>query len=546
VKILPILAKMFLVLFCFTIVLSAYNAGSTISNTLLIPYIDAADAPDIDGIDDDWDFTSRVGMFVYTTNNTPPLPVGGAADLSSWYKVAWNEDGLYFFGSVIDDSVIAEDTAAEHVSDSWEIMIDGKNDKKSSAGYDSNDVQFRWINGIDIEAKYKMPGTEAVWQATTAGYDVEFMIPYDYLADSFYTELEEDMMIGWEVQVNDAEVSGTRQTQTRWWSEDDASWQYASLFGTAKLVDNSAVLQIPKIDVTEFDKDGFAEDDEWVDLSSHVIPWIACAVPTSNNSPMMPDGGAADLSAKYKVAWDDDGIYFFGSIIDDSVLAEDTTAEHVSDSWEIFIDGSNGKSASAGYDSNVVQFRWMNGIDIESKYKFPGTEAVWQATAEGYDVELVIPATYLADSFYTTLTDDLVIGFETQVNDAEVSGARQNQVKWWNHDDAAWNYASLFGTAILTATNEDKVPEEVASNISLSVPAVITSAAGISYSITARSSVQLSIINIAGQVVEVLESGVKDAGTHTASISAKLSNGVYFCKLDACGQTATNKVLLIK
>jgi len=181
-----------------------------------------------------------------------------------------------------------------------------------------------------------------------------------------------------------------------------------------------------------------------------------------------------------------------------------------------------------------------------STYKFPGTEAVWQATAEGYDVELVIPATYLADSFYTTLTDDLVIGFETQVNDAEVSGARQNQVKWWNHDDAAWNYASLFGTAILTATNEDKVPEEVASNISLSVPAVITSAAGISYSITARSSVQLSIINIAGQVVEVLESGVKDAGTHTASISAKLSNGVYFCKLDACGQTATNKVLLIK
>ncbi|MEJ2306855.1 MAG: sugar-binding protein, partial [candidate division WOR-3 bacterium] len=172
----------------------------------------------------------------------------GDGDLSAYYWAAWNEDGLYFYGEVVDDSVMikADPTADQHVSDSWELFFDGDNSKGSS--YDSNDVQFRWIYDYDYETNQGI-ASEVVWAETDDGYAIEVAIPAADLADSFNVVLEAEKEIGWDVQVNDAEVEGARQSEVKWWSHDDRAWQSPSYFGTAKLAasGSSNVLQIPKV-----------------------------------------------------------------------------------------------------------------------------------------------------------------------------------------------------------------------------------------------------------------------------------------------------------
>ncbi len=541
-KRLPISLK--LLLFFFALILSAYNAGSLIDSVLNIPYVDST--PDIDGVlDTNWDF-SNIALYVYSTNNSPATPAGGAADLSAWYQVAWNENGLYFFGRTIDDTVIVtSDTSDQHVSDSWEIFLDGGNDDNTT--YDSNDVNFRWIYNYTYETHFGIPGGQAAWVATADGYDIEILIPANYLTDSFYTTLTEDMEIGWEVQVNDVETDGgPRQNQVKWWYEGNESVSNPSLFGTARLAPASenTILRIPRI-VTTPTINGTVDTDEWIDDSDTPIPVVGMYVYSPYLDPAAPDGGGADLSGFYRAAWDENGIYVFGHVIDDTVIViSDTADQHVSDSWEVMIDGGNDDNTT--YDSNDAQFRWIYNYPYETRFQAPNGQVAWTATADGYDIELMIPADYLADSLYTNLQDNLEIGWEVQANDVETDGGpRQNLVKWWQEQDETWNNPSLLGTAMLTQLVS--ISEPVAYNTNLSVPFILNASNNISYVLQDRSTVNLNLYNLIGQVVQELENGVKSAGPHTVSLNASsLPNGVYFCRLEACGQILTAKMLLIK
>jgi hypothetical protein len=542
VKRLPIL---FLLILCLSITLSASNAGSVIDDVLIIPKVEFGAT--IDGeVESDWDFPP-VCMYVYSSNNDPAVPVGGALDLSAWYKVAWNDDGIYFFGHVTDDSVVAhsDPTTAQHVTDSWEIFIDGENEDAGS--YDDNDAQFRWAYDLAEEINYgDLPNEEVAWVEADDGYDFEVFLPASDLADSHSITLADDKVIGWETQVNDIEVEGTRQNQVKWWEADDASWSNPGLFGTAMLSSNDdGTLLIPQV---EFDIVVDATlDEDWNDVDGKPVPKVGMYVYSTNNTPSAADGGGADLSAYYYAAWSDNGISFFGHVTDDSVVAhsDPTTAQHVTDSWEIFIDGENEDAGS--YDDNDVQFRWAYDLAEEINYgDLPNEEVAWAEVDDGYDFEVFIPASDLADSHSITLELDKVIGWETQVNDIDVEGARQNQIKWWEGDDASWSNPGLFGTAMLSQTSG--IEEETASaDIALSAPVILGAGATVSYEINARSSVSLALVNVAGQVVKVLDAGVKSAGAHSASIDADgLANGVYLVTLDACGTVAAAKTLVIK
>ncbi|MEJ2306854.1 MAG: sugar-binding protein [candidate division WOR-3 bacterium] len=251
--------------------------------------------------------------------------------------------------------------------------------------------------------------------------------------------------------------------------------------------------------------------------------------------------GDGDLSAYYWAAWNEDGLYFYGEVVDDSVMikADPTADEHVSDSWEIFLDGDNSKGAS--YDDNDVQFRWIYDYDYETNVDAE-SEVVWAETGTGYALEMAMPASYLADSFATTLADELVIGWEVQVNDAEVEGLRENQIKWWNHDDRAWQAPSYFGTAIFTDVNEDEIAEEVVSSISLAVAPVISASAIVSVDVPAGVDASVSLYNVSGQKVQDLLVEGGKASLNTAG----LANGVYLCVLEAGDEIVSKKVSVIK
>ncbi len=527
--------------------LSAFNAGSTINNTLIVPY--AYTEPTIDGVEDStWTFP-QVGCFAYTDNQSPD---SGPGDISGWFKMTWDYNNLYWFVHVADDSIDISRTES-WMNDCVEIFIDGHDD--DNIAYDSNDVQWRavtmlegdtlvqcWNNAINLRPPYYT----LAWTETGVGYDMELAIPDSGLRKQLTTDgtvlsdqildLNPGTVFGFELHLNDSDDSSGSHIGARWW---DVLTPYTnpSQMGTVILGGDlsSPVLWIPYIG-SGMDVDGDL-DPAWV----NTVPEVAMTV-IANVGPtlMFPDSGRPDFTTYFRVACNEYGLYLFGRAVDDSIDVTHAN-DYQRDCWEIYFDGDNSKGTSYdGHDD--VQWRFVYGDDSATMGPGPSEcDVAWVPTADGYTWELEIPATTLADNNITLDLGD-VIGFEVQASDND-GGDREGITKWWSSSNDSYLDPSLFGTAIVPVS---EVPEKIAGEVLLSVPAVLTSAADISYSIPARSSVKLSLINLAGQVVDVLVNEAQSAGTYTASINADLANGVYFCKLDACGETATDKVLLIK
>jgi len=517
--------------------LSAFNAGSTLNSVLIVPYVDSA--PTVDGVEDSsWTFP-QVGMFVYSDSTPPDNP----ADLSAYYKLAWNETGFYLFVHVIDDSIVTSHADSRR-TDCIEIYIDGGNEDASD--YDSNDVAWRavaledtlalcWNAGIYL----RPPTYEVAWVENADGYDMELAIPDSGLEKQGFEDVQifdlvPGTTIGWEIRVGDDDSVGGSSHGLRWWTAGEP-WLYPSQLGTAKLGDTNNILEIPHVASAPI-VDGVL-DSAW---TNRLVPEIAMSVFVDG---YYPDSGRPDFTTYFRVACNEYGLYLFGRAVDDSIDVTHAN-DYQRDCWEIYFDGDNSKGTSYdGHDD--VQWRFVYGDDSATMGPGPSEcDVAWVPTADGYTWELEIPATTLADNNITLDLGD-VIGFEVQASDND-GGDREGITKWWSESYYSWLDPSLFGTAIIALSNSDEVPEEINRNISLSAPAILTSAADITYTIPARSSVRVSVINVLGQVVDVPVNGVQSAGTYTASVDNDLANGVYLIKLDACGETSTDKVLLIK
>ncbi len=538
---LPILSKMFLLLVCFSFILSAQNAGSTLDRVLNIPYVEYG--PDIDGdLDEDWVLGfPDVGMFVYIQEAGA---YSGYSDCAAFYKVAYNEDGVYFYGQVVDDSVTGTaDAANSHNNDCWEIYFDGDNSKTSP--YDANDVQWRWVYGqTEILSGWADKGNWA-WATTDDGYSFELEIPVAELVKGDppvqLFDLAEGTTIGWETQVADND-STVRETMIKWWNNSNNSWQDPGLFGTAQLANDDNMLQIPQIEFAPtIDGD---LGDEWVDVEAKEIPEVTMSALIQEAGTWTND---ADCHSYYRVAWNADGIYFFGRVIDQVVTGDaDEANSHNNDCFEIYFDGDNSKASP--YDANDVQWRWVYGItEITSGWADKGTWE-WLATDDGYNFELAIPVAELVKGDPPVQLFDLaegtVIGWEVQVADNDGAG-RETMTKWWAADNNSWQDPGLFGTAILTSTTDNisGISEPAAANIALSVSPVITSGnVVVSLSVPAGVQATVSLFNIAGQLVKAA-----DANGSAVSLDVSgLANGVYLCNLKAGNESVTKKVMLLK
>jgi hypothetical protein len=532
---LPILTKMVLLVY-FAFTLSAYYAGSTVNRDLIIPHV--ATAPQLDGsLDAEWTFPD-VGMFVYVDNDFPNY---GHLDCSSFFRVAYDDDGdLCIYGQVIDDTIYTSGPNPWE-QDCFEIYLDGDNSKGSS--YDGvDDVQWRYVYGLtEDSAGWKDPG-DVAWTTTSNGYALELVISAADLADTNIV-LSEGDTIGFEVQVADNDGYG-REIMTKWWSQSNNSWQQPFLFGTAILGgdtdDDAQVLEIVEVSGPPT-LDGWLDND-WVQYYN--VPEVAM---TSIADRIFPDGGFDDFSAHFRAAWNADGFYFFGRVVDDSIYTGAPNF-YMNDCWEIYFDGGNEKGGS--YDGNDVHWSYVYGESAGNPGPGArGTDFEWVTTSNGYNFELVIPT----DSLPFVPAAGLVIGFEVQVDDNDGNG-RECMTKWWSESNFSWQQPVLFGTAELVSTSTAPPPppppgvaEPAVKGLKLSAPSIVGGSASISYTIPARSSVKLTLFNTAGQAVLPLVNEVKDAGTSTTTLDVSgLANGVYLCRLEACNSASTKKVMLIK
>jgi endo-1,4-beta-xylanase len=142
--------------------------------------------------------------------------------------------------------------------------------------------------------------------------------------------------------------------------------------------------------------------------------------------------------AKFRVLWDEDSIYVWAEVYD-SLLNKDNTNPWEQDSVEIFVDEGNEKASS--YDANDAQYR----VNFDNYQSF-GTNAskdyfitATRKTDFGYVVEAQIKMRT------KKLAEGMVIGFDLQVNDANMFGNRVGIVAWNEWDNESWRNPSYFG-----------------------------------------------------------------------------------------------------
>jgi hypothetical protein len=211
-------------------------------------------APVIDGQwDDVWNDVNETQCLITDMVNADSATPENANDLSARFKVMFDDSNFYIFVE-IQDSVI-DTTFSDYQGDGVEIYFDG--DYSHGDTYDGvNDNQIRiTVDDVvlaDTDSSLAIDGTVFKVLRTPLGYNVEASFPLDVLqiypsedpepaldADGVVipgTGIAPNNIIGFEVQINDNDGGGNRETIMRWYSDDNDSWQNPSLFGQARLV----------------------------------------------------------------------------------------------------------------------------------------------------------------------------------------------------------------------------------------------------------------------------------------------------------------------
>ncbi len=134
---------------------------------------------------------------------------GGNSAATAKGRVMWDADFIYVLMEVVDP-VLNDAASAVHEKDSIEVFVDENNEKTTI--YQGDDAQyrvsFRNEQSFGSNGEDKRVSSAAV--VTTGGYTVEMAIPFRTIKGTANT------VIGFDLQVNDADASGRRVGISKW------------------------------------------------------------------------------------------------------------------------------------------------------------------------------------------------------------------------------------------------------------------------------------------------------------------------------------------
>ncbi|AEF17757.1 Cellulose 1,4-beta-cellobiosidase [Thermoanaerobacterium xylanolyticum LX-11] len=211
--------------------------------------------PVIDGkVDDIWNNVEPI------STNTWVLGSNGATATA---KMMWDDKYLYVL-AVVTDPNLNKSSVNPYEQDSVEVFVDQNNDKTTY--YENDDGQYRvnYDNEQSFGGSTNSNGFKSATSLTQSGYIVEEAIPWTSITPSNGT------IIGFDLQVNDADENGKRTGVVTWCDPSGNSWQDTSGFGNLMLTGKSSGAL--KKDVTFNDiKDNWAKDVIEVLASRHIV-----------------------------------------------------------------------------------------------------------------------------------------------------------------------------------------------------------------------------------------------------------------------------------
>jgi hypothetical protein len=194
--------------------------------------IPTATPPVIDGNEDAaWSAAPR-----YKLANVMFQPLSSPDDLSAEYRAMYDEHNLYVLIDVTDDN-LNNDSGQDQwwFDDSAEVYIDTDNSKSNQ--YDNDDAQYYFVwdrtkptMGVHNEHG-RLENVEFAMVTTDKGYRTEIKFPWATLGKKPATGAK----IGLDVQVNDDDNGGERDTKIAWFGRHDTAWENPQTFGNAEL-----------------------------------------------------------------------------------------------------------------------------------------------------------------------------------------------------------------------------------------------------------------------------------------------------------------------
>jgi endo-1,4-beta-xylanase len=234
---------------------------------------------------------------------------------------------------------------------------------------------------------------------------------------------------------------------TIWGLDDGSSWRaqtnptlfdknllpkpafYGALNPSAYIAENQGLLSIFKKQPSQADarngtpaldpKDPLWETAPDIPISQNVMAWQGA-------------------SGRARALWDDKYLYV-RITVNNAELNKDNPAPHEQDSVEIFIDEGNHKASYMQDDDGQYRVNFNNERSFSPPTIAQGFESAAVAGDRSYTVIVKIP--------FRTITpkENLVIGFELQINGASARGGRQSISTWNDNSGEAWQDPSLYG-----------------------------------------------------------------------------------------------------
>lgn len=367
-------------------------------------------------------------------------------DFSGSFKTFWNEEGIYVWALVVDDTLTPDGHNNYFNNDMIEIYFDMDNSKNplpegswwNVSSYDNNDFQFHLIFSEDTIFGGGMKITDLA-QVIDDGnfYSVEMLFTWANLGLDGPLALTDT--IGFDVVIGDNDGSTTRKSMLSWHAIDGEGYHDASRFGTLYL-DEGGMMSVPEGIIIDGKKDPL-----WASVEKRAIETFI------RESDAASITGPLDFSGYHQVYWDQDGLYLLVQVNDDTLT---TTAEL--DYWkvdniEVYLDMDNSKNPCPGcswnqnsYDANDFQFQLRIGSELNERIGSGYAEYYQNIFEGGYLVEYFFPFDSLNIDKEFAVGD--LIGFDVYITDNDDNSTRDAQLTWFDDSGEAYHIPSEFGT----------------------------------------------------------------------------------------------------
>jgi len=567
------LSKIILFVICLVLIVSIANAKITKDGALVIPKVNAANAPVVGGnfvIEPTWNLVDATWM---EYSNEPTQDGTNWASIAGWAKFMYDDSKIYGLYYVQDDYLDSTSTT-DWQMDGVEMFIDAQNTHTSDAYSESSAFQLnlRLPQDVDsVKAAYGkdlnyqwMIDTLSINSGGPTGYFVKFCMSLDSLG--FTTPVAANTRISFQLQLDDEDGAGRIGTPNWNYSPANADWQNTLQWGDAVLGGDDEVIGYDAGTPTKLEFvlsktttppviDGDL-DAAYVGANQTTMDYVqAGSIPTLMTT-------VSDMDYRFYGLYDDNNIYGFYTVYDDYIDTTSTTDWQM-DGIEMFIDAQNTHTSDpygTGNSAFQLNLRTPQNIDSVKAAYGKGLDYKWKLKPQigdtvfslrgGYTIEFKMSLDSLG--FTTPPTVGTAFSFQLQIDDNDGAGRAHTANWWYSPANADWQNTlqwgdAKFGPAIVTGVDSKSPSVVTGYKLAQNYPNPFNPSTEISFTLAKSGKVKLAVYDLLGKEVAVLVNGMRNAGSQTVTFNAKnLSSGVYFYKLEAGNTMLAKKMILLK